>query len=314
MIRNVVTRIVFIWIAIMIVVALLGDVSVAASDVGRTGADFLRIGHGARAAGLGGAYTALSHGASAAYWNPAGLSNLEGFEVSLGHFAWFQDISVEQASLALPLNAGPVLGASITYVNYGDIAGFDADGNATGDLTAYDLAVGLSVGHALDDHWSAGLTGKWVSQKLDQYNASAFAADLGLRYTGSSFVVGATVTNVGSKLTFDETAEDLPAAFQVGVAILPFGGAVATSLDFYQPFQGDLIIRQGLELGFSERYYLRTGYDYLPGQDGRQLATSISLGAGLRFDFGDFDYSFTPNDKSTSEDLHRFTLSLRMPR
>jgi hypothetical protein len=47
----------------------------------------------------------------------------------------------------------------------------------------------------------------------------------------------------------------------------------------------------------------------MPAQDGRRLATGMSAGAGLRLDFAEIDYAFTPNDKSTSEDLHRFTLT-----
>ena len=314
MLRNVVTRIVFIWIALMIVAALLGDVTLAASDAGRTAADFLEIGQGARAAGLGGAYTAVSEGAVAAYWNPAGMAGLENFEVSLGHFAWYQDITVEQMSLAVPLKSGPVLGASITYVNYGTIDGYDALGNPTGDLTAYDLSGGVSLGLALHDRWSAGVTAKIVNQRLDEYNASAFAADFGLKYHAETFAVAATVTNLGSNMTFDESSEKLPSAFHVGAAVFPFSGIMTTSLDVEKKFQGDVIIRQGLEFGFDERYYVRTGYDYLPAQNSRDLAAGLSVGAGLRYGFADIDYSFTPNDKSTSEDLHRFTLVLRLTR
>ena len=49
----------------------------------------------------------------------------------------------------------------------------------------------------------------------------------------------------------------------------------------------------------------------MPAQTGRWMATGISLGAGIRFDFAEIDYAFTPNDKSTSEDLHRFTLTFK---
>jgi len=76
------------------VVALIGKVSVAASNAGRTAVDFLLIGVGARAAGMGGVYTAVSKDTPASYWNPAGLSGGEGGEVVLGHFSWFQDITL----------------------------------------------------------------------------------------------------------------------------------------------------------------------------------------------------------------------------
>ncbi len=89
-------RIILGWVFLIIVEALIGKVSVAASSAGRTAADFLLIDiGGAKAAGIGGAYTSVSEGAPASYWNPAGLSGGEGGEIVLGHFSWFQDITIE---------------------------------------------------------------------------------------------------------------------------------------------------------------------------------------------------------------------------
>jgi len=295
----------------MAVAALLGDVSLAATDVGRTAADFLLIGQGARAAGLGGAYTAVSTGATAAYWNPAGLASLNEKQVSLSHFSWFQDITVEQASFGMPVSDGLAAALSVTYVNYGTIEGYDLSGNPTGDIAAYDWVGGVSLGFSVTESVSLGLTGKIVNQRLDDLSASAFAADFGIRYSVDLFTIAATVVNLGSDLRFDQVPEKLPASARIGLQFMPISDAVVTSLELEKRFQGDLLIRQGFELGFSDQYYLRTGYDYLPAQNGRWLATSISFGAGVRFDFAEFDYAFTPNDKSTSEDLHRFTLTFR---
>jgi len=292
----------------MLVAALLGDVSVAASDVGRTSADFLQIGVGARAAGMGGAYTAISEGAIASYWNPAGLAGLQGTEISFGHFSWYQDITVEQGNFAFALNDRMTMGASVTYVNYGTVEGYDASGAATGDLTVYDMTGGLSMGYQVSDAFSIGVTGKYITQKLDEYSASAFAADLGVKYRFSRVTLAAAVTNVGSKMTFDQEAENLPGAVRFGVAVRPFDAPVETSLDFEQRFYGDFLLRQGIELGFGDQYHLRTGYNYLPSQDGRSAATSIAVGAGVSFDFADFDYAYTPDDKATAEDLHRFSI------
>jgi hypothetical protein len=115
-------------------------------------------------------------------------------------------------------------------------------------------------------------------------------------------------------MKFNEVSEKLPSAFHLGAAVYPFEGALATSLDIEKRFYGDLLIHQGIEVGFDDRYFLRSGYDYLTAQDGRSLSTGLSVGAGIRLGWADFDYSFTPNDKTTSEDLHRFTLSLRLER
>ncbi len=303
-----ITKTVLVAVATLLIV--LGGVSVyAASDVGRTAADFLMIGHGARAASMGGAYTAMSSGVTSAYWNPAGLSSMEQAGVSLGHFAWFQDISVEQVSMGLPISdlfAGAI---SATYVNYGTIEGYDASGEASGNLVAYDWVGGVSLSMALSESIAFGVTGKYVSQRLDDISASAFAADFGIRYSAESFAAGATVVNLGSEMKFDQVSEKLPAAAKFGLMFRPMNGAVATSIELEQRFYGDLLVRQGIELGFEDAYFLRAGYDYLPSQDGRWLATGISAGAGLRFGPAEIDYAFTPNDKSTSENLHRFTLT-----
>ncbi|MEW5797027.1 MAG: PorV/PorQ family protein [Candidatus Zixiibacteriota bacterium] len=282
-----------------------------ASDAGRSAADFLMIGQGARAAALGGAYTAMSSDATAAHWNPAGLSGLENAAVALGHFAWYQDITVEQLGVGLPLGEKLVGGVTATYVNYGQIDGYDINGVASGDLVAYDWVGGFSVAATLTESFSAGVTAKYVNQRLDDVSGSALAFDLGARFETSSLAFGAAIVNLGGQMKFDQSSEKLPAAARFGGMVRTFDGAIITSLDIEQRFEGDLTIRQGLELGFSDRYFLRAGYDYLPAQDGRRLATGMSLGGGLRLSIAEIDYAFTPNDKSTSEDLHRFTLTFQ---
>jgi len=308
MIRTHISRIVFAWVAIIIIVALFGDVSIAATDAGRTSADFLLIGSGARAAGMAGAYSAVSEGAITAHWNPSGLANLEHTEVALGHFAWFQDITVEQAAVAFPVGDRLTMATSITFVNYGTIEGYDLSGAATGELSAYDLAGGVSLGYFVRDDLAIGVTAKYINQRLDVYTASAFALDLGLRYELPRVSLAAVLTNIGTKLKFDEQAENLPSAVKLGVAARPLDAGLVTSLELEKRIHGDFLIRQGFELGFDDKYFLRTGYDYLPSQNGRMLATGITMGAGVKLGFAEFDYAYTPNDKSTTEDLHRFSV------
>jgi hypothetical protein len=303
------------WVVILVIAVLFGEVVVAASDAGRSAADFLNIGQGARAAAMGGAYTAVSEGATAAYWNPAGLANMERAEVALGHFSWYQDITVEQACIALPIMSGDAaLAASVTYVNYGTIDGYDEAGAFTGELTAYDIVGGVSVGYGLSDRLSVGVTGKIVNQKLDEYSASALAADFGVKYTFSKVSVAAAIMNVGSDMTFDEVSENLPTSIKLGLAAEPFSSGLMASMEVEKRLDGDIVLHQGLEMSFNDRYYLRTGFDYLPSQDGRSLASGLAMGAGIDLDFAKFDYAFTANDKSTAEDLHRFTLVFALGR
>ena len=54
-----------------------------AGAVDKFAAEFLKIGIGARALGMGGAFVSVADDASAAYWNPAGLVQLEEREAML---------------------------------------------------------------------------------------------------------------------------------------------------------------------------------------------------------------------------------------
>ncbi|HUV30114.1 MAG TPA: PorV/PorQ family protein [Acidobacteriota bacterium] len=307
-------RILIGWVVLIALVALMGEISVAASDAGRTAADFLQIGPGARAAGLGNAFTAVSEGALASYWNPAGLSVLDHGEVLFSHFAWYQDIALEYGSFAYPLHDGVVAGVSFTYLNYGQIDGYDAGGLPTGDLTAYDWAAALSLGVDVRDNLSLGVSAKYVRQQLDSYDAAAPAVDLGVMYRLDRVNLALAVVNVGGKMNFEAQPEKLPSAARVGVSVVPFSADLTGAFEIVKEFYGGVTIRQGVEAGFDERYYLRTGYDHRTGEDGRSFMSGLSFGAGLRFDFGQFDYAYSPRDNATSEDLHRFSVTFKVTR
>ena len=55
--------------------------------------NFLKIGVGARAEGMGQAFAGVANDATALYWNPAGLSLLEGNQVAMNHLEWPAEIS-----------------------------------------------------------------------------------------------------------------------------------------------------------------------------------------------------------------------------
>jgi len=169
------SRIILGWIVLIIITALIGRVSIAAPVGGQTAADFLNIGVGARPAGMGGAYSAVADGALAAYWNPAGLTSIQSGEISLSHFAWYQDVSVEHGSIGFRLSDRAVMAVSITFLNYGQITRYDANGYEQGEIDAYDWSGGASVGLRLSDNIALGVTGKFISQKLDDISASNLA-------------------------------------------------------------------------------------------------------------------------------------------
>jgi len=63
----------------------------AGTGVGTAGAQFLKIGPGARVDGIGSAFCAIADDVTAVYWNPAGIGQLEGFNLSDTHTYWIAD-------------------------------------------------------------------------------------------------------------------------------------------------------------------------------------------------------------------------------
>ncbi len=68
--------------------------------------EFLSLGVGARPMGMGGAYVAISDGASAIYWNPAGLANTARRQILFMHAESFGGL-VRQDYLGFALPLGP---------------------------------------------------------------------------------------------------------------------------------------------------------------------------------------------------------------
>src|SRR3989338_1226409 len=89
------------FILMLLVVIFLPFPAGADSD-GSSSANFLKIGVGARAVGLGGAYTAIAEGASAAYWNPAGISGQEQWELLSMYGSWLAGATYQYLGIVKP--------------------------------------------------------------------------------------------------------------------------------------------------------------------------------------------------------------------
>ena len=127
-------------------------------------AAFLEQGVGARAMGMGGAFTAVSDDPSAAYWNPAGLGALDNYYLTamiqrLAGAQWpgMEDIrpGYQFFNLVMPLNVTGLLGsgsASLSFVNMKidniPLTGMDDSGALTREsFSNKENAVILSAGY-----------------------------------------------------------------------------------------------------------------------------------------------------------------------
>jgi len=103
---------------VLISLTLTPSISYAAATGGQPG-QFLSWGAGARSLGMGKAFYAVSDDASATYWNPAGLTQLDRKEVMALHVNLFADTSYDFLSYVHPTPNLGVFGVNLTRLYSG---------------------------------------------------------------------------------------------------------------------------------------------------------------------------------------------------
>lgn len=288
-------------------------------DAGTAAAQVLKLGAGARAAGMGDAFTAVADDASAVYWNPGGLAWSKKHSVSLMHAMLVEDISYDWLGYVQPLGAG-TFGAGLQRLSYGSLAGTDATGLETSGFSPAETAVTLSYGIGSGDFGFGGSL-KYISGKIKR-SASAFAADLGVNYhtspeSGPSmedadysrFSFGFALRNLGGKIKYVSAADPLPLTFKAGAAYKP-EAEWTVAADAELPYDNSLVLGLGGEYGRrlegGLKVSARAGYNTRTKDLGG--LSGITLGAGGNYDNISVDYAFIPfGDLGTA---HKISLSI----
>ena len=277
-------------------------------SAGTTGANFLKIGVGARAVGMGGAFVAIANDATSSYWNPAGLSQLEQQEVAFTHNEWLGNIKYEYLGYGLPLGKRTGLGVGLIYLHMGSIPGYDRQGNSTSSFTAYDAAMLLGLSRQLNQNTSLGIGLKWISQKLESENSRSFALDMGCLWKMDNFSVGLTVNNVGTPIKFIREEFVLPSKIGLGLAYRTLDDKLVFAADFDFPNDTKPIFKQGLEYNYQNSLFLRSGCQYRSEQNVDEK-TELSFGGGFRMLNCDLDYTYSPDYGVGS--VHRISISYK---
>ncbi|MCK4414094.1 MAG: PorV/PorQ family protein [Candidatus Eisenbacteria sp.] len=163
-------------------------------------AEFLRIGAGARALGMGAAVTSHVDDASAIYWNPAGMVHVPHAEIMLMHAEQFAELAdYDFAGYVLSLNETGALGIGLVRFAVSDIritkdAYIDENGNHQYDwgepirpeLFCYDsdteYAFLFSFARAVRPEFSYGISLKLIRQDLPGHSSFGVGVDLGVMW------------------------------------------------------------------------------------------------------------------------------------
>jgi len=283
--------------------------------VGTIGVQFLKIGIGARATGMAGAFVAVADDPSAIYWNPAGIARLQQRSLSFNHVNWFADVQLVQASHLFHLPFAPgtfaIQARSLSMDRLPVRTVFRPDGDGT-TYDAGDLSLGLSYARSLTDKFSTGLSVHFIQSTLATDTANATAFDFGTLYdTGfRSLKIGMSIQSIGSEMTFIEDPVKLPTIFRVGMSMYLLESATQRFLasgEFQHPPDNAERACAGVEYSLSNFAFLRGGWYFRYDQE------RFGLGGGLKTPVGTHpeiqaDYSYTENSDLPA--VHRISVDL----
>lgn len=267
------------------------------SKVGTTSAEFLKIGVGSRATGMGGAFVAVSDDASALYWNPAGIASIEENEIIASHSKWVTGLNFNYMGAVFNFKKFGNVGFALTMLSVPEMLvrteEFQEGNGETFD--AADIAFGITYASNVGERFSVGGTLKFVQQRIWRTKANAIAIDLGTKYKTDFFggmVIGATIYNFGSDMkmqgrnlrtfvdpdpisegnndripvNFETDSWSLPLNFQFGIAFEPLKTPmhnVLIAIDALHPSSNYESVNVGGEYSFQKRVFLRGGYESL---------------------------------------------------
>jgi hypothetical protein len=292
--------------------------------VGTAGAQFLKIGAGARAVGMGEAFVAVADDASAIWWNPAGVARItmDGqSRLTLNHSTWPADISHEFVGYAFTYGGLPGSWAfSSTVLQMDPIAvrtEYAPEGTGENfDAGSFNLAGTWAKN--LIDRFAFGLTAKYVHMGLEDANADGFVVDFGTLYFTDyrTIRIGMNIQSLGPSMTFIDESFPMPTMFKVGSA-----------MDLYQSDDHNLLVSFQFDhpsdnaerAGVGGEYTLKTfepnvslqirgGYRF--NRDEERGAS----GFGLEFPTGSasrmrVDYAWS--QMNFLDDTHKFSAELR---
>lgn len=290
--------------------------------VGAAGGQFLKIGVGARANAMGGAYTSESGDLNSIYWNPAGLAAVKKASADFSYTQWFGNFNHNYFAAALPLGQFTLAANFISFASDDiEITTLTQPDGTGAKYSVNDMAFGMTFSGYLTEEFSFGITAKYVQQAFASVSSNGFAFDVGTLYDVGLYglKLGIALHNLGGDQSY--TGEDLATTKKFNEAI--FGAPTDATLDSY-PYSLPLIFRAGIssdvytddisnvlvaadfitmsdvpeqfaigaEYTWKNFLSFRGGYHFGHDQEG------LSGGVGINYIGGDFngtvDYSITP--------------------
>ncbi|MGE5400963.1 MAG: PorV/PorQ family protein [Ignavibacteriales bacterium] len=312
--------------------------------IGKYAGEFMAIGVGGRANGMGGAYVAVANDVTAGYWNPAGLAEINYPQISLMYSQNFGNlVNYNYAAVALPYGPDMSFGLSIIRLGVDGIpdtrealvdnnnnviydiysTGAHIDPSRVKEFSNADWAFYFTFAKKHSDKLSYGANVKVIRRDIAEYSATGIGFDVGVLYAPSErLYLGANIQDITTTLVAWNTGtnELISPTAKTGIAY---------SFDF---LYGKLTPVAGFDMRFENRKFasqfhvgpvsfdMRAGMEYnynnlLAVRLGYNDIKDLTVGAGIKLPKLNIDYSFAHFSGSKDNalgDSHKISLMLTL--
>lgn len=326
-------------------VFLVSGLSYGQTVISKYAGEFLTLGVGGRALGMGGAHTAVVNDVTAGYWNPAGLARMNYPQISLMHEEHFGNlVNYNYAAVAIPYGKDMSFGVSAIRLSVDGIpdtrnALIDrVSGQVIYDITNpkavidpskitefnnTDWAFYLTFAKRQTDKFYWGANVKIIRRDIAEFGATGIGFDVGAVYMPiDDLYLGANLQDITTTLVAWSTGRNelISPTAKIGAAygIHFLGGVIMPALDIDIRFENrqfasnfnigpvSFDMHGGLEYSYKGIFAVRGGYN-----DVKQF----TVGAGVKLPKLNIDYSFARfNDSEINRlpDTHRISIMLTL--
>lgn len=279
-------------------------------NAGTTAANFLSLGQGAHALGMGGAVLGLSEDVGGTAWNPAALGWVNGTEAALSHAGLPNGSLQEWGAVGGRIGGSPTRWAVTgLYQGDGTLDGLDATGAPIGTYSVSSMAFGATLAHQFGRRATLGAGAKAVRENIAGFSGSGVSFDAGVMVRAGLFGIGFAAQNLGGRMDYGATGYPFPTSFGVGLGFShPTAGVrIGVDANFPRAYHSDL--RAGAEWLHRGVLALRAGYrKELGSADDPLDGPSFGVGAGHRGMWLDYGYLLPTNGSGQ----HRVGLRFRL--
>jgi hypothetical protein len=268
-----------------------------------TGLDFLNIPFVPKIVSMGNSGVSITDDVYAININPAGLSSVSSEQLSTVYNSLYEEIYQFWTGFCYPTKKYS-LGLSINYLGMSEFQGYNAVGGKEDYVTASDSVISFTYSRYISKNknknfLSSGITGKYITEILDNIQSSVLACDIGFLYKTKFINYALVIQNLGDTIKFDEVPFELPKRCIFSINYNPKKLNLVMDI-IYSP---DLnpYLNLGIEYNINNLLFLRSGYTKIGINMNDYLESPFSCGFGIKlnkisrniFDELKLDYSFS---------------------